>query len=73
MRKLFWLFTVLALILSHVMCAHVALAYRGMVCATLHFGGSAPAEVAFLLVIPYAVGIAVCAILAAVFWEKSKR
>jgi len=73
LKKLSIIFTILSLILSHVMCAHVAFAYRGMICATLHFGGSAPADVALLLAIPYLIGIAVCAVLAVVFWRKSKR
>ena len=34
---------------------------------------SAPASVAFLLAIPYVVGIAACVILAAVFYRKAKR
>ena len=33
---------------------------------------SAPASVAFLLAVPYAVGIAACAILAAVFYRRAK-
>ena len=72
MKKLSVIFTVISLILSHVMCAHVAFSFRDMICCVEHNGCSAPADIALFLLIPYAIGIAVCAALAAVFWRKSK-
>ena len=73
MKKLSVIFTVISLILSHVMCIHVAYAYRSMICCIEHTGCSAPADIALLLAIPYLIGIAVCAVLAVVFYKKSKR
>ena len=68
MKKLSFLFTVLALLLSHVMCAVVAYDYSYMRHSTeLH---SAPAEVALLGAIPFLIGIAVCLILSKAFKSK---
>ena len=72
MKKLSIVFTVLALVLSHVMCAHVAFSFRGMICCIEHTGCSAPADVALLLAIPYLIAVAVCAVFVVVFWRKSK-
>ena len=54
------------------MCAVVAYGYCDMLWGIQYACYSAPASVAFLLAIPYAVGIAVCVILAAVFYRKAK-
>lgn len=72
MKKLRNLFIVLALVLSHAMCAEVAFAYRGMLCGVEHMGFSAPADVAFLYAIPFGIGIMLCCLLAWVFHRKSK-
>ena len=72
MKKLQYLFTTLALILSHLMCITVAYNYRDMLCGIEHSGFSAPADVAFLGIIPYAVGILLCGILAYIFRRKAK-
>lgn len=72
MKKLSVIFAILTLILSHLMCAHVAFSFRDMICCIEHTGCSAPADVALLLAIPYLIGIAVCVLLAVVFWRKSK-
>ena len=72
MKKLQYLFTVLAFILSHIMCFVVAWNYRDMLCGIAHSCYSAPAEVAFLTAIPYAAGILLCGILAAIFRKKAK-
>ena len=63
-------FAALAILLSDVMCATVAYDYALMQSGTVN---SAPDEVAFLLGIPYAVGIAICAILAWVFCKKYRK
>ncbi len=73
MKKAAAAFAVLAVLLSDVMCAVVAYAYRDMLCGIEHLGYSAPADTAFLLVIPFAAGIAVCVVLAAVLYKRSKR
>jgi len=72
MKKLCCLFTVLAVLLSDVMCAAVAYNYRGMLCGIEHAGFSAPANIAFLGAIPFLAGILVCAVLAMVFFKKAK-
>ena len=72
MKKMHYLFTIIALIISHLMCIVVAYDYRDMLCGIEHSGFSAPAEVAFLAAIPYAAGILLCGILAAIFRKKAK-
>ena len=70
MKKLSCLFTALAVLLSDIMCFVVAYAYRDMLCGIEHAGYSAPATTAFLYAIPFAIGIAVCVILAIIFFKK---
>lgn len=69
-KYLCYFFSALAVLLSDVMCAAVAYNY----CA-LQWGGryecwSAPANTAFLLCIPYGIGIIICVILAFFFHKK---
>ena len=70
MKKLSIVFTVVALALSHVMCAFVAFAYRGALCDIEHEGFSAPAEIAFIYAVPFLAGIILCAILAIIFHRR---
>ena len=56
-------FAALAVILSDVMCAVVAFNYCDMLWGIKYAGYSAPASVAFLTAVPYAVGIIICVIL----------
>ena len=70
MKKLSYLFTALAIVLSDIMCFVVAYNYRDMLCGIEHAGYSAPASAAFLYAIPFVVGIIVCAILAIRFRKK---
>lgn len=72
-RKLSIAFGSIAILLTNVMCAVTSYNYRGMQCAVSHGGASAPAEVALLLAVPYAIGIAICASLACVFYKLSKK
>lgn len=72
MKKLRNLCVILALVLSHAMCAAVASIYRGMLCGIEHLGFSAPASVAFLYAIPFGMGILLCLILAYLFHRKIK-
>lgn len=60
MKKARILLLVLAVLLSDAMCAVTAYSYRDMLCGIAHSSYSAPASVAFLSAIPYAVGIALC-------------
>ena len=70
MKKLSYLFTALAIVLSDTMCFVVAYNYRDMLCGIEHAGYSAPASTAFLYAIPFVVGIIVCAVLAIRFRKK---
>ena len=72
-KRLTYLFAVLAILLSDVMCPAVANSY-----CMLQMGGryglcSAPAYVAFFQVIPYGVGIVICIILACFFNRKRQK
>lgn len=67
MKKLSAIFMIVAIILSDVMCFVVAFNYRSLLCDIEHGGASAPASIAFLCVIPYALVIAVCVILSMKF------
>lgn len=73
MKKLQYLFTALALVLSHLMCIVVAYNYRDMLCGTAHSCYSAPPEAAFLEIIPFAVPIFVCVCAAVFFRRKAGR
>lgn len=73
MKKLFYIFTALAILLSDIMCAVVAYSYREIVCWIEHDLYAAPASIAFLYIIPFAIVIAVCVVLAVVFYKKSKN
>ena len=70
MKKLSYLFTALAIVLSDIMCFVVAYNYRDMLCGIEHAGYSAPASTAFLYAIPFVVGIIVCAVLAIRFRKE---
>ena len=67
------IFTVIALILSHTMCAVVAFEYCNNLWSIEYKGFSAPADVAFINVIPYGVGIIICVVLALVFNSKARK
>ena len=72
MKKLQYLFTVLAFVLSYIMCFVVAWNYRDMLCGIAHSSYSAPAEIAFLTAIPYAAGIIICGFLVYIFHKEEK-
>lgn len=67
MKKLQNIFIVLAILLSDVMCAVVAYNYGKL---QWGMGFSAPAWVALLYGIPYAIGIVVCVIVSVVLKKK---
>lgn len=73
MKKLSLLFAVLALILSHIMCAVVAYGYCALEWGGKYEAWSAPAYCAFFYMIPYVIGIAVCVLLSVVFKKKSEK
>ena len=72
MKYLSHFFTALAILLWGAMCTVVAWNYCDMLHGMEHHGYSAPANVAFLFAIPFAVAIIVCVVLAVVFHKKSK-
>lgn len=72
-KYLAYVFMILAILLSNVMCAAVAYNYCDMQWRIRYEAYGAPANIAFLLVIPYAAGIAVCVILAWVFCKKYRK
>ena len=72
MKKAAVAFAVIAVVLSDIMCAYVAFAYRDMLCGIEHLGYSAPESVAFLYSIPFMIGIIICSVLAIFFYRKSK-
>lgn len=67
------IFAALAILLSNVMCATVAYDYCDMQWGIRYACYSAPASVAFLYVIPYGAGIAICLILAWVFHKRHRN
>ena len=72
MKKLSYLFIVIAILLSDIMCAVVAFNYRGMLCGIEHSCYSAPAGFAFLSAIPFGIGIIISAVVAHILYKKSK-
>ena len=67
------IFWVISALLTNAMFANVAYNYSSMVCGIEYKGFSAPASAAFLVGIPYLIGIIICAVLAIVFQKKSKQ
>ena len=70
MKTISVVFWTLAVVLSDVMCAAVAYNYCDMLWGIRYAGYSAPASTAFLLTIPFMIGIIVCAVLASHFNKK---
>ena len=69
-KRLSQAFTVLAVLLSIIMCVHVAYDFFTLLgCCWC----SAPAWVAFLFCIPYGIGIAICAALARFLRKKHQK
>ncbi|MBR5636513.1 MAG: hypothetical protein IKW81_06250 [Pseudobutyrivibrio sp.] len=68
MKKLSVLLMIIAALLSDWMCAVVAYNYRGMEEAA-KYGFSAPPDVAFVLVLPFLVGIVICTVSSILLWR----
>lgn len=71
-KYLSYLFAGLAILLSDVMCAAVAYSYCDMRWGIRYAAYGAPASAAFLLAVPYAAGIAICAAFAVLFHKKRR-
>ncbi len=69
-KFLFYLFASLAILLSNVMCATVAYNYCSIQWGIRYAGYSGSASVAFLFIIPYAIGIIICSFLAKFFYKR---
>lgn len=70
MKTISRLFLLIAVILSHIMCAVVAYNYCNMEWEIKVGGTSAPVEIAYLYVILFLIGIVLCLI--GVFYFKKK-
>ena len=64
-------FISIALIISHIMCIHVAYAYSNMLRGIEYAGYSVPANVAFFLIIPYMTGVIITLIMALIFRKRA--
>lgn len=73
MKVLSKVFGILAILLSDIMCAVVAYNYCELVWGGKYAGYSAPASTAFLLAIPYLIGIVICVVLAVVFKKRAEK
>lgn len=73
MKKIAWVLFGTAVLLSDLMCVHVAYVYRDIVCGMQHLGYSVPPSIAFLYAIPYLVGIAVFVTVGVLILKKAKR
>lgn len=73
MKILSAVFGLLAILLSDVMCAVVAYNYCDLLWGGQYACYSAPASTAFILAVPYVIGIVVCVILAIVFKKKANQ
>ncbi len=72
-KRLVCLFAALAILLSNVMCATVAYNYCSLQWCGRYAGCSAPADTAFLLCVPYGIGIVICAALAWFFNTRRQK
>ncbi len=70
MKTISRLFLLIAVILSHIMCAVVAYNYCNMEWEIKVGGTSAPVEIVYLYAIPFLIGIVLCLI--GVFYFKKK-
>lgn len=70
-KILTWIFGILAILLSDIMCAVVASSYTQLLWCGMYGGCSAPAEVAFLYAIPFLGGIIICCVLSWYFHRKT--
>ena len=72
MKKISTIFAALAILLTNIMCVVVTnLCTSGYHAAKHHFT-SAPWEVGFLFIIPFAIGIIACSIVAVIAKKRGK-
>ena len=63
-------FVIIMLILSHLMCTQIAFNYATMLCGIEHKGFSAPANISFIIAVPYGIAIIICLVFVFVFNNK---
>lgn len=73
MKILSTVFGALAILLSDIMCAVVAYNYCELLWGGKNAGYSAPASTAFLLAVPYLIGIVICIVLSVVFKKRTEK
>ncbi len=73
MKKLSFVFWVLAALLSDAMCAIVAYNYCDLLWGGKYAGYSAPASTAFIYAIPFAISIIICIALAFICRKKATK
>lgn len=72
-KNLSILFISVALIISHTMVAVVSRNYANIICWSEHEGFSGNTSIAFIIGIPYLIGLIVCIIFAIIFYKKGRR
>lgn len=72
-KKISICFWIMAVLLSDIMCVVVAYTYCDMVWGIRYAGYSAPASTAFMLAIPFVIGIVICVALAIFFKRKTSQ
>ena len=72
-KYLSYLFAAMSILLSNVMCVTTAYNYCSMQWCEQYAGCSAPASVAFLLIIPCAFAIVVCAVRSWFFHQRFRK
>ncbi|MEY8234494.1 hypothetical protein AALA36_02045 [Lachnospiraceae bacterium 66-29] len=72
-KRLSYFFLGLAILLSNFCAATVAFNYCNLQWMIIYQGFSAPASIAFFLIIPYTVGIIICLIFAWFFFQKYQK
>lgn len=74
MKRLSYVFFVLAVILSYWTVGATCFSYASMQCAIAHQGASAPANVVFYVVLfPYGSAVLIFAGLGVLFYRKGKK
>ena len=71
MKKLSTFFTTLAFLLTNIMCVVVTLTCANGYHAAKHHLTSAPWEVGLLLIIPFAIGILLCSLIALIAKKRA--